>query len=151
MKKDEFKYATDEMEKLNNLRSEDREVIETIEMLNEEYNTIKAITYENSGKTNSKESSVENFIIKKEDQLVKLHEKKFIIEKEIKRIERELKGLKDKYRIIIENRLGEKRKSWRQIAIELNYSESYCRNRLIYMALMELDKEVKKNKERANM
>ncbi|WP_297632104.1 hypothetical protein [uncultured Clostridium sp.] len=139
MNKERVQAAIRALNKLNILKEKIEVLDDEIEIIKTEYNSIKSINYSGISAKQNKVSVIEKIVINKEEQLLELYTKKAELELEAKDIERKLKKLNEKYRIVIEGRYGEHKKTWRQLANELMYSESYCRNKLIYSALLNFE------------
>jgi RNA polymerase sigma factor (sigma-70 family) len=96
-----------------------------IELLENEYDDGIGVNYvEKTGKTNKVNSTVENMIIRKEDQINKLNYAMKVKDSEIKKVENALETLTDRERSIIEMRYFQK-ESNRNISAKLYITEEY--------------------------
>lgn len=96
-----------------------------IELLENEYDNGIGVNYmEKTGKTNKVNSTVENMIIRKEDQINKLNYAMKVKDSEIKKVENALETLTDRERSIIEMRYFQK-ESNRNISAKLYITEEY--------------------------
>lgn len=97
-----------------------------IEELQEEYDGVKGITYEErTGSTNAFNSATENEVMKKEKEISKLLKEKKSKERLISKIDNALDSLEDEEREIIKLRCIE-RKSWNKVGMITNRDGDYC-------------------------
>lgn len=97
-----------------------------IEELQEEYDGVKGMTYEEkTGKTNAFNSATENEVMKKENEINKLLREKKNKERLISKIDNALDSLEEEEREIIKLRCIE-RKSWNKVGMITNRDGDYC-------------------------
>jgi len=97
-----------------------------IEELQEEYDGVKGITYEErTGPTNAFNSATENEVMKKEKEISKLLKEKKSKERLISKIDNALDSLEDEEREIIKLRCIE-RKSWNKVGMITSRDGDYC-------------------------
>lgn len=97
-----------------------------IEELQEEYDGVKGMTYEEkTGKTNAFNSATENEVMKKEKEITKLLKEKKSKERLISKIDNALDSLEEEEREIIKLRCIE-RKSWNKVGAITNRDGDYC-------------------------
>lgn len=109
----------------NQTKAEIKNIKLDIELLENEYDDGIGINYiENKGKTNKITSTVENMIIRKENQINKLKYAMKVKDAEIKKVENALEALTDRERSIIEMRYFQKENN-RNISAKLYITEEY--------------------------
>ncbi|UYZ36781.1 siderophore-interacting protein [Clostridium beijerinckii] len=97
-----------------------------IEELQEEYDGVKGMTYEEkTGSTNAFNSSTENEIMKKEKEITRLLKEKRGKERLLSKIDNALESLEEEEREIIRLRCFE-RKSWNKVGMITNRDGDYC-------------------------
>jgi len=97
-----------------------------IEELREECDGVKGMTYEEkTGPTNAFNSSVENELMKKEKEIIKLLKEKKSKERLISKIDNALESLEEEEREIIKLRCFE-RNPWNKVGMITNRDGDYC-------------------------
>ncbi|EES50239.1 siderophore-interacting protein [Clostridium botulinum] len=97
-----------------------------IEEIRDECDGVKGMTYEEkTGPTNAFNSTVENEVIKKEKEIVRLLKEKKSKERLITKIDNALESLEEEEKEIIKLRCFE-RKSWNKVGMITNRDGDYC-------------------------
>lgn len=97
-----------------------------IEELQEEYDGMKGMSYEEkTGPTNAFSSTTENEVMKKEREITKLIKEKKSRERLISKIDNALESLDEEEKEIIKLRCFE-RKSWNRVGMITNRDGDYC-------------------------
>lgn len=132
----------------NDLSSKIEFINKEIELVKNEYEGCKGLVYsEKISATNKFNSSVENEILNKEKELIRLNRdlNKTIRFKNI--LELCINGLCGVDKKVIELRyLNKEKLTWNQIANRVSYSEEYCRKNIRYRAINKIIGLIEHNK-----